>query len=261
MAPTYAILGATGNCGTSLVQILLKNPEARINAYCRNKQKFTRLLPAESENKRVQVFEGNIKDVQLMKSCIRGVRSVFVVASMNDNMPGCSVSEDCAKTIIAALKEIKAEDETIKMPKIVVLSSATIDPHLSRKMPKWFHPIMIRAGSYVYDDLRVQERLLREQSDWLTSIFIKPGGLSVDKQRGHKLDFDEHESFVAYLDIAAAMVEAADDPDGKYDMRNVGVVNANGGAAFPKGVPITIFVGLLRHYFPFLHNYLPHALQ
>ncbi|KAF2201580.1 hypothetical protein GQ43DRAFT_455687 [Delitschia confertaspora ATCC 74209] len=225
MKNTYAILGATGNCGSSLVQILLQTPDAKIHAYCRNKAKFARILPEAADNKRVTVFEGQITDVDLMASCIQGCKSIFVVATMNDNMPGCHVSEDSANTIIAALKQIGAKDPEAKMPKIVVLSSATIDPHLSRKMPRWFHPIMIRAGSFVYDDLKAQEKILREQSDWLTSIFIKPGGLAVDRQKGHKLDFDEHESFVGYLDLAAAMVEAADDPDGRYDMRNVGVMS------------------------------------
>jgi putative NADH-flavin reductase len=259
MGSTYAILGATGNCGSSLIKVLLQSPDTKIHAYCRNKAKLTRLLPDEVQNKRVQVFEGAINDVNLLIDCLRGCRAVFLVASMNDNMPGCRVGQDSAHGVIDALNKIKAENNpSPKLPKIVVLSSATIDEHLSRSMPKWFHPIMIRAGSFVYEDLRVQERILREQQDWLTTIFIKPGGLAVDKSRGHRLDFDKQESFIAYLDLAAAMVEAADDTADRYDMKNVSVCNGpGGGAAFPKGTPWTIVYGLLRHYFPSLHKYLP----
>ena len=116
---------------------------------------------------------------------------------------------------------------------------------------------MIRAGSFVYDDLRAQESFLRSHQDWVTTIFIKPGGLSMDKPRGHKLDFDNEESFIAYPDLAAAMIEAADDGEGRYDMKNVSVVNTGGSAAFPKGTVMTILTGLLRYYLPSLHPYLP----
>lgn len=258
MATTYAVIGATGNCGSSLVQVLLQSPNTKIHAYCRNKAKLTRKLPEVVENKRVQVFEGGINDVDLITSCVRDCRAVFLVVTMNDNMPGCNVAEETAHGVITALKRIRAEtDPAPRMPKLVVLSSATINEHLSRKMPRWFHPIMIRAGSYVYEDLRIQERFLRAQQDWVSTIFIKPGGLAVDKQRGHKLDFDEENSFIAYLDLAAAMVEAANDVAGRYDMKNVSVVNTNGSAAFPIGTPLCILYGILRHYFPQLHPYLP----
>src|SRR6202020_245216 len=103
-----------------------------------------------------------------------------------------------------------------KRPKLVLLSSATIDYHLSRKMAWLFRRILLTAASSVYNDLRRTEEVLRAQGKTVTTIFIKPGGLSVDKQRGHKLDFDVEDTFVSYLDLAAAMIEAADDPDGRY---------------------------------------------
>ncbi|KAI9689253.1 MAG: hypothetical protein M1820_010197 [Bogoriella megaspora] len=244
MSPTYAVMGATGNCGNSLIQVLLNSPDAKVNAYCRNKAKLYRMLPRMVDDKRVRVFEGDITDLGLFTTCLRGCQAVFLVVTMNDNLPGCRVAEDTAITVIAALKKIR--EETMphpKMPKIVVLSSATIDKHLSRNMPWWFHPIMIRAGSF----------------DWVSTIFIKPGGLAIDKSRGHRLDFDQEDSFIAYFDLAAAMIEAADDVAGLYDMRNVSVVNTNGSAAFPWGTPMCIVYGLLRHYFPWMHPYLPSA--
>lgn len=116
---------------------------------------------------------------------------------------------------------------------------------------------MKRAASFIYDDLKVAERSLRAEEDWVTTIFIKPGGLANDKQRGHKLSLDEQDSFVSYLDLAAAMVETADDTEGRYDMKNVSVVNAGKGAAFPRSTPAVILYGLLVHFFPWSHPYLP----
>jgi hypothetical protein len=164
-----------------------------------------------------------------------------------------------AETVISALEMLKREAApgTLRIPKLVLLSSATIDDHLARKMPWWFRPIMLTAASNVYEDLRLAENYLRTQEDWVSTIFIKPGGLSVDKQRGHKLSLDREESFISYLDLAAAMIEAADSEEGIYDMKNVSVVNANGGARFPPGTPKCILMGLLRHFFPFMHPYLP----
>lgn len=161
-------------------------------------------------------------------------------------------------TVIEALKQIRhSSDARVEMPKLVLLSSATIDEHLNRNMPGIFKPIMKAAASNVYNDLIIAEKLLRAEQDWLTTIFIKPGGLSVDKQRGHKLSFDEQESFISYFDLAAAMIEAADERTGVYDMKNVGVINTGGGARFPRGTPLCILVGLLRHFLPWLHPYLP----
>lgn len=255
--PTYAVLGATGNTGSALIQNLLRNPSNRVNAYCRNKAKLHRLLPETIDNKNVTISEGSISDLTLIHTCVHGTRAVFLTVTSNDNIPGCRLSQDSTQTVLDALQRIRTEEgPDVQLPKLVLLSSATIDPHLSRKMPGWFLPIMKTAASYVYADLIEAERMMRA-NDWVDSIFIKPAGLSVDIQRGHRLDFDEQESFISYLDLAAAMLEAAEDETGVYLGRNVGVVNTNGSARFPPGTPKCIVVGLLRHFFPRLHRYLP----
>lgn len=255
---SYAVLGATGNCGGSLVQVLLQSPNNKIHAYCRNKAKLMSKIPEVVDNKNVQIFEGRVEDVDLLAECIRGCRAVFLAVAETDNTPGCHIAQDTAHGVIPALQKLKAEGAAgSKMPKIIVLSSATIDEHLCRGLPKWFLPIILRAASNIYIDLRAAERYLRAQQDWVSTIFIKPGGLSVDKQKGHKLSLDEQESFISYLDLAAAMVEVANSDDDRYDMKNVSVVNTGGSAEFPKGTPMGILKGLLTHFFPWLHSYLP----
>ena len=286
---TYAILGATGNCGSALIENLLSTKDAKVNAYCRNKQKLIQKVPQvddenNNEEKRVRVFEGSIYDVDLLADCIRGTRAVFHVVATNDNIPGCHISLDTARSLVSALGQLKAatdirprmtmtkmktttkkktdddddeDDKTTEIPKVILLSSATIDDHLSRHLPWWFRPILRTSASHVYADLRRTEALLRAEQDWVRTIFIKPGGLSVDVQRGHALNLDHDESFVSYLDLAAGMIEAADEPGGRFDSKNVCVVNRNGGARFPPGTPVCILTGLARHFFPFLHGYLP----
>lgn len=248
---TYAVLGATGNCGIALIQILLTQPKARINAYCRNKDKLLRLLPGIEAGGQVEITEGGVQDEQLLASCIRDCRAIFMVISTNDNIPGCRLSQDNAAAVIRALRSLH------QAPKVVILSSATVDDHLSRHIPFLLRQILLRSASHVYNDLREAEMLLRAQQDWLTVIYMKPGALSVDRQRGHALSLSEEDSPLSYLDLAAAMIEAVDDEEGRYEMRNVSVVNTNGRAKFPRGTPMCILMGLLRHSFPFLHPYLP----
>ncbi|KAF7174535.1 hypothetical protein CNMCM5623_007705 [Aspergillus felis] len=252
MMPSYAILGSTGNCGTALIQNLLKRPDAHINAYCRNKAKLLRLVPAIADNEqKVTVFEGSIHDEKLLAACMRDCRAVFLVVSTNDNVPGCRLGQDTATAVIHALQAMK------QAPKVVLLSSATIDDHFSRHVPFLLRQVLLRSASFVYNDLMATERILRTEAAWLTTIYVKPGALSVDAQRGHALSLTEENSPLSYLDLAAGMIEAVDDPDGRYDMRNVSVVNTNGRARFPWGTPMCILTGLVRHFFPFMHPYLP----
>nr|UIK22906.1 NAD-dependent epimerase [Trichoderma rhododendri] len=249
--PTYAVLGSTGNCGTAIIQNLLKRPDAQINAYCRNQAKLRRLLPEVENNKQVRVFEGGLQDEKLLASCLRDCHAVFLVISTNDNVPECRLGQDTAVAVIGALQTIG------QAPKVVLLSSATIDDHFSRHVPFLLRQILLFSASFVYNDLMKTERILRAEATWLTTIYVKPGALSVDVQRGHALSLTDENSPLSYLDLAAAMIEAVDDPDGRYDMRNVSVVNTNGRAKFPSGTPMCILTGLIRHFFPFLHLYLP----
>ncbi|KAI2607148.1 putative NAD-dependent epimerase/dehydratase [Hypoxylon fragiforme] len=264
---TYAVLGSTGNCGTALLQTLLQSPTNKIHAYCRNQAKLHRLIPQVVDNKQIRVFEGSIHDVDLITDCVRGTKAVFMAVTTNDNVPDCRLNQDTAATVIRALEAIRAESssrakpEASKLPKLVLLSSSTIDDRLSGNRSWLFRSLMRTAVSYVYADLQLAEKMLRSQADWVSTIFMKPGGLSVDVARGHRLTLDEDESFLSYLDLSAGMLEAVNDEEGRYDGMNVGVVNATRGvgAKFPSGGLLAIPLGLLRHFFPWLHPYLPVA--
>jgi len=255
---TYAIIGATGNCGLALLDNLSRNTTLNIRAYCRNKEKLVTSVPHLVELDRVEIYEGSIHDIDLISRCIQDTKAVFHVVSTNTNIPNRNVGFETAGSIIDALKTLKAQGSPgSKPPKIVLLSSSTIDSYLSRNVPWVLRSILLTSAYYVYDDLKRTEEFLRSQEDIATTIFIKPGGLSVDKQRGHKLDLHHDETFISYLDLAAAMIEAADDVDGRYNMKNVSVINTNGSARFPLGTPLCILTGLLRYYCPLLHPYLP----
>ncbi|KAK5654596.1 hypothetical protein OQA88_7226 [Cercophora sp. LCS_1] len=256
--PTYAVLGATGNTGTALIQLLLQSPDNQIHAFCRNKAKLARLLPDAVANPHLQVFEGSIDDVPLLASAIRDTKAVFLVTSTNDNVPGFRVGQDVALNVLQALREdSKLGYPESTRPKLVLLSSATLDDVLSSHTPWLLRRVLLWSASNVYEDLRRTEAILRAEEDWVKAIYIKPGALSVDKQRGHALSLTEESSPLSYLDLAAGMIEAADDSGNRYDNLNVGVINTNGRAKFPQGTVLCILTGLLRHFFPSLHPHLP----
>jgi putative NADH-flavin reductase len=260
--PTYAVLGATGNTGTALIQIILRSPDNQVHAFCRDKAKLSRLLPEAVTNPNLHIYEGTIDNIPVLASCIRATRAVFLVTSTNDNVPGFRVGQDLAANVLVALREnLKHQPltatATATKPKLILLSSATIDPLLSRNTPYLLHRILLWSASNVYNDLRQTEALLRAEEDWVKTIFIKPGALSVDIQRGHALSLTDESSPLSYLDLAAGMLEAADDEGGVYDMQNIGVVNVAGRAKFPRGTALCILTGLARHFFPGLHAWLP----
>jgi uncharacterized protein YbjT (DUF2867 family) len=105
--PTYAILSATGNCGTALIENLCRDPEAMINAYCRNGKKLAATSPQLASNDRVKIFEGSIDDVDLLLECINGATAIFHAVSTNANVPGCDVGQKTAETIVKALEKLK----------------------------------------------------------------------------------------------------------------------------------------------------------
>ncbi|KAI9648483.1 hypothetical protein NHQ30_003117 [Ciborinia camelliae] len=123
----YAVLGPTGNCGTPLIQNLLTQTSTKINAYCRNKSKLLRLISEVKDRKQVYVFEGSIKEA-LLKHCLKGSRAAFLIVFTNDNIPGRHLGQDTATSVFHALEGLK-QTEVLKMPQLVLLSSATINDH------------------------------------------------------------------------------------------------------------------------------------
>ncbi|KAL2195269.1 hypothetical protein P885DRAFT_79210 [Corynascus similis CBS 632.67] len=176
---------------------------------------------------------------------------------MTTSRAGCRLGQDTASVLIDVLQSLRGEDGRNALPKVILLSSSKIDDDFSRHQPALLRHILLRSASNVYRDLEEMERLLRANEDWLTTIYVKPVALSVDMQRGHAVSLIEQDGPLSYLDLAAGMIEAADDEEGRYDLRNISVVNINGKAKFPTSTPMCILMGLLRHYFPFLHPYLP----
>jgi len=253
--PTYAVLGATGSTGLALLDNLSKSPKYTVNTYVRSKAKLERLRPAISRSDKVQIFEGDLRDVPLITRCISNVSAIFAVVATNTNVPNLSVAQDTAQVIVAALCNLRTQNPDAKLPRIIFLSSATVNPTFSRDRPALLHWLVETSFSYVYEDLRRAERFMRLHKSWLNATFVHPGGLVHDAQKGHVVSLvtQKQQTFLGYLDLAAGMLEVAD-AEGKYDWIGVSVVSTAKDVKIEWRVPFFLAAGLTFHFLPWTYG-------
>lgn len=253
--PTYALLGATGSTGQALLDNMLKSPKYTVNAYVRSKAKLERLRPGISQFDKVQIFEGDLRDVPLITRCISNVSAIFAVVATNTNVPNLSVAQDTAQVIVAALCNLRTQNLDAKLPRIIFLSSATVNPTFSRHRPGLLHWLLETSFSYVYEDLRRAEQFMRLHKSWLNATFVHPSGLVHDAQKGHvvSLETPKRQTFLGYLDLAAGMLEVAD-AEGKYDWIGVSVVPTAKDVKIERRVPFFLAAGLTFHFLPWMYE-------
>lgn len=248
--PTYAILGTTGKTGGSLLTLLLKDPDNTVNAYVRSKSKLYAQQPQLKDNKSVRVFEGAITDIPLIASCIGDVGAVFVALGENENIPGMRIAQEAAQSVVAALVYARSTPHTTKVPKLVVLSSSSVNERVSANDPPFVHWMLMCALSNVYADLMHAENYYRLHKSWLTVTFMQPGGLVEDEQRGHKLSLDHQKTFISYLDVAAGMIELAQ--PGTHDWMGVSIVPTSPDVKIERNAPGQLLRGLVWHVAPWV---------
>jgi putative NADH-flavin reductase len=107
------------------------------------------------------------------------------------------------------------------MPKIVFLSSCSLNPLIEANEPKLLVWVAATAFSHAYADLALAEAYLRLHKSWLDVTFITSGALVEDEQKGHVLTMDYVKHFLSYPDLAAGMIEVAE--TGGYEWKQVGV--------------------------------------
>lgn len=249
--PTYAILGTTGKTGGSILTLLLKDPSNTVNAYVRSKPKLLSQSPGLEDNKSVRIFEGALTNIDLIASCLSNVDAVFSTIGENENTPGTHMIQDSAHAIVAALCRNGPVKGGEKVPKIIFLSSCSVNPQMLAHEPKIAQWIVTTAFSNAYADLRLAMNYLRLHKSWLKVTFIQPGGLVEDEQKGHVLSLKESGSgFVSYLDLAAGMIEVAQSDD--YQWQGVSVVPTSKDVKFEWKAPKQMVRGLIWHFLPSL---------
>jgi putative NADH-flavin reductase len=252
----YAILGATGQTGLSILQILGSSPQNKINVLVRSRSKLESSYPSLSSNPNISIFQGNISDIDTLTSCLSGTKAVFLTVAVTENKPGVTISVDTAHAVIEALTRLKALDKHFKPPRLVVLSSASLDDKFWTTAPAFVHKLMYAANFCIYEDLARAEAILRKHEDWLDMTFVMPGGLSHDVQHEHELSAERQQTFISFLDLGAGMVEVADAEGGRWEGGHVSVVlKGERKARVEWWAPVVLGKGLLCYYLPWLYGW------
>jgi putative NADH-flavin reductase len=254
----YAILGATGSTGSSILSLLSSSPKNHIKLLVRSKSKLEKFSPSSLTNPNIKIFESSISDTTTLSHCLRNTKAVFLTVAVTANIPGCTISLDTAKAVISALKTLRKDDVNFKPPRLIVLSSASLDDKFWATALAFVHNVMYAANSNIYNDLKEAEKYLREQQDWLSMTFMMPGGIVHDVQRGHELSTTGQQTFVSFLDVAGAMIEVADEEGERWDGEHVSLVLKRGQKAKMEWwAPWILTKGLLVHCAPWTYGYLP----
>jgi putative NADH-flavin reductase len=257
---TYAILGATGSTGQSLLTLLSASPNKNnINLLVRSRSKLQNLSPDALTNPSIKIFEGAISDISTLTQCLANTHAVFLAVAVNENIPGCTIAQDTARSVIAALQILKEEKGAAwRAPRLVVLSAAPLEPALWSNPANFQRKILWLALSNLYGDLEKAHAFLRTHDSWVSSTFVMPGGISHDVQVGHEVVSDRHQDgWVSFLDVAGAMIEVADEEGGRWEGKNVSLVLKGGrNARMERWAPWNLGKGLLLHYFPWLWGWL-----
>ena len=253
MGETYAVLGATGNTGQSLLRILNQYSDKKIHAFVRSRSKLEKQSPELVKSSQLQVFEGGLSDHETLSQCIKGTKAVFLALAASENIPYCRIAQDSASVVVAVLEKIRTAAPGTTLPRLVILSSASLDRHLSRNIPRLAQTLLHNGAYWIYSDLERAEQFLRSHSEWVDCTFVKPGGLVHDEQKGHELSLDRQQTFLGFLDMAAGMVEIADTEGDAWRGKNVSVLPTSPNVKIEWWVPWFLVKGLICTFFPGLY--------
>lgn len=272
--PKYAVLGATGNCGLSLVRTLTtEHPDATVSAFVRSRRKLLGLLspsPSSStENNddieesmpNLSIHEGTLSTPSVLQACIASADAVFIAIAPPGNERGCSLVRETCEAVVAAVRAIAGSDaqeskQKSKVPLLVLLSSAEADDKFYYDTPWPVRALSFAANYFTYKDLLAAEAYLRREMEGadglIRPVFFKPGGISHDKKTGHVLSEERSMTFVSWLDVAAGMVQVAQEGEERWAGRNVSVLSRKKARPEYGNAPL-----LLRGLGTYLWSFLP----
>ncbi|KAF2716337.1 hypothetical protein K431DRAFT_235581 [Polychaeton citri CBS 116435] len=261
--PTYAILGATGNVGSSLISVLTSpnpgtpnNKQPNLNILVRSERKLLSQHPSLSSNPTTRIYtlpSSNLAtsaSLATLTDALKDATVAFLCIAVNENIPGVSIAQDTAAAVLTCLRDIRSSYPEAKLPRLIVLSSSSVSEKLNASVPWVGRQIIHIAASYVYEDLTKAELLLRAESGWVETAFVKPGGLVHDERKGHALSTERQQTFLSFLDLAAGMVEIAGLERTKWDGVDVAVLPTASDVKIEWGVIYFVVKGTLCHFFP-----------
>lgn len=221
--PTYALLGATGAAGSSVLRCLLAEPPKALSLsiLVRSKAKLLKLFPhlEETSSFSLKIVEGDSTDSAALQNCLAGSDVIITCVATNDSRPDTSIAYDTAAAIIDALKSLQNADQPSSVsPTILQLRAAPVNPTIKMQMPAPVRFMLWFSLHYCYADLQKAAELYaqaaKETTVLLDYIYIDPGALhdaGGSERTGHKLCYNERlKPMLSYADLGAGICELAE---------------------------------------------------
>ena len=218
--PTYALLGATGSTGSAVLRCLLSEPplDVKLNILVRSKTKLLRAFPKLEKTAApgTRVIESNSTDATALEACLDDADVVFMCVGSNESKPGTTLSYDTAAAIINTLKNLrKLRGDEYKIPTIIQLRTASLNPALARQAPWLVRRMVSFCLHYNYADIKRACALYETAAteSLLDYVFVDPPTIhdaDGTKRTGYKLISTEtQETALSYADLGAAICEIA----------------------------------------------------
>ena len=181
---------------------------------------------------------------------------IFSVVAQNVNEPGCSIAVRVAKGVVEALEALKnAGGESWRCPKLVFLSSQSLNAQAKDEIPRPILWLLHQAAWYVYKDLENAIEYLKS-FQWIPLILAEPGGLlnEAPNKEGVRVSEYEHSGFISYADLAKGMVLMVEEgQEEKWVGKEVGIVVGEEPSAWKRmALARWLLPGLLASWVPTL---------
>lgn len=224
--PTYALLGATGSTGTSILRSLLSQPPKQftLNVFVRSRSKLLKAFPDLETTTafKINIVEGIPSDTTAMQECLQDVDVVMACIGSNVSSRGMSLIYDTATAIIDALKvHQQTRGSAYKTPTIIQLRTASLNPIYKAALPRLAQELAPFCFHHIYTDLdracKLFASFAADSPGLLEYIFIDPPSIhdaDGTTPTGYKLILDEkQEPVLSYADLGAAFCEVAERKD------------------------------------------------
>ncbi len=227
---TYALLGATGATGSSVLRCLIANPPPdlhRLNILVRSKEKllqaFPYVLSSHASSLQIHVFEGNSTSAADLTPCLANASTIFMCIGQNGSPPGTVLLTSTVTATIAVLTQLRdaqdsgKEKPSYQPPAILHLRSASLNPPLAAQVPRLVHKTVLFCLHHAYTDLSRACALYppAAAAGILNYVFIDPPTMHDPRSvtpTGYALLLNGREKqalALSYADLGAAMCEAA----------------------------------------------------
>ncbi|WYZ35737.1 hypothetical protein EsH8_X_000384 [Colletotrichum jinshuiense] len=251
---TLAIFGATGRTGGESLKSILANPSNpfHLKIFVRSRAKLIAAFPQFKTDPNVQIFEGQVTDLDRVKACLDGADTVICALGENDNKPTVRVLQDATRTIVAALKQLRDEAQAWARPRFLLLSSATWNKRFDEQSPALVSWLIKNAFYYPYADLLKSHEMLQADPGLVKLLLVQPPAIIEEEASGHTISAESVGLAVSYADLGAAFAELAVEEAYK-DIGAVGVTSGlakEGFSRYGSEILYRVVRGLMASYLP-----------